>query len=339
MTTTSSTIPSDQPPSGKPKSALRFVKWILLAIVALVVIAVIIVYVNLNGIVRSTVEKQATASLNVPTTLKGATVSIFGGEVALNNFDVGSPQGFKAPALMSLGGLDVKVKLSELREDPLRVSRINITDPKMVIEMQGMDFNIKKFMDNLPAGEEKPTDGKEPMKLIINDLKVEGAQVVFRPDVAAVSALPGIGDALKGMKQEYVLSIPTLELSGIGTAEGNQNGAAIKEVVSLLVTSLASKAAQSDQLPPELRNVLSLNVDDITKMLKEKVGAEINKQIGKVTEDLSKKVGGDVGKALEGVLKGSPDGKTDPAKAIEQGLGGLLNKKSKDKAAPATQPK
>jgi hypothetical protein len=232
------------------------------------------------------------------------------------------------------------VKISELRQEPLKIDQITITDPKMVIEMAGKEFNIKKFIDSLPAGEPKPADNSPPMKLIINDLKVSGATVTFRPDLQAIAAMPGIGSSLSGLKQEYVLSIPPLDMQNIGTGEGNQNGAAIKDVVTLLVTQLAQKATESDQLPPELRQLLHLNVNDAIAMAKEKLGQEVNKQLGKITEDMAKKVGVDA-KSLEGMLKNSPDGsKQDPAKALEQGLGGLINqKKDKKSASPATQAK
>ena len=318
---------------------MRIVGRILLVIVILIVVGLIVLYVNLNSIVRRTVETQSQASLNVPTKLASANVSLFGGEVGLKGFEVGSPQGFKAPQMMTLGGIDVGVKLSDLRSDPIRVNQIDIKDPRMVIEMQGMAFNIKKFIDSLPAGEETKTpDNKEPMKLVINDLKVSGAQVIFRPDLQALSSVPGIGSNLGGLKQEYVLSIPPLDLQNIGSGEGSQNGAAIKEVVSLLVTQLAAKATQSDQLPPELRQVLSLNVKDLTEMVKAKIGQQVNQQIGKVTEELNKKLGGEAGQAIGDILKNStgvggattgPTTKPDVNKAIEQGLGNLLNKKKK----------
>jgi hypothetical protein len=320
---------------------MRIIKWVVLALVLLIVIGLIVLFVALNGIVKKAVVSQSSASLNVPTSLAAANVSLFGGKVSLKQFDVGSPQGFKSPQLMQLGGLDVGVKVSELRGQPLHINEITITDPKMVIEMSGTQFNIKKFIDSLPAGDAKPAEASEPMKLIINDLKVSGATVIFRPDVQAISAMPGIGSSLSGLKSEYVLTIPPLDLKDIGTGEGNQNGAAIKDIVTLLVTQLASKATESDQLPPELRQLLHLNVNDIVNTAKAKLGEEMNKQLGKITEDLSKKVGVDAGKALEGVLKNSPD--NDPAKSIQQGLGGLLNQKKEKKpssaAAPATQPK
>ncbi len=348
MTTTTDTPSTPPPPPhAKRSGVLRIVKWVVLAVVLLIVVGVVVLFVALNGIVKKAVVSQSSASLNVPTNLGDANVSLFGGKVSLKQFDVGSPQGFKAPQLMQLGELDVGVKVSELRGQPLRINEITITDPKMVIEMAGTQFNIKKFIDSLPAGDAKPADSSEPMKLIINSLKVNGAQVVFRPDLQALSSMPGIGSTLGGLKQEYVLSIPNLDLQNIGTGEGSQNGAAIKDVVTLLVTQLASKATESDQLPPELRQLLHLNVDDVVNMAKAKLGAEVNKQLGKITEDLSKKLPGEAGKALGDVLKNSPaDLKNDPGKAIEQGLGGLLNQKKDKKpaapaapAAPATQPK
>jgi hypothetical protein len=345
MTTPADPTPAESssapPPPRKKRGVL---KWIVLTVLIVLIVGGVIVFSRLNEIVRSVVEKQSAASLNVPTKLEAANVSLLGGNVGLRNFQVGQPSGFVAPQLMSLGGVDVDASIGELRQDPVRVKHIAIRDPKLVIEMKGMDFNIKKFIDQLPAGEAKPADESEPLKLIINDLQVRGATVVFRPDVAAVSALPGVGDALKGVKQEYTLTIPDLAMQNIGTGEGNQNGAQIKEVVTLLVTQLADKARQSDQLPPELRQILSLNVNDLKDLAKQKVGAEINKRLDKVSEDIQKKLPGETGAAVGEILKDPGAAAKDPGKAIEQGLGGLLGGKKKSQpasapATPATQPK
>jgi hypothetical protein len=332
---------ADAPPPPRKKSGLRVVKWVVLLLLLVIVVGGVVLYLNLNRIVKQQVEKQSTAQLNVPTQLSSANVSLFGGSVSLKNFDVGSPQGFSAPAMMSLGGIDVGVKLGELRQDPIRVNQIAINQPKMVIEMKGTDFNIKKFVDQLPAGEPKPADdNKPPMKLIINDLKVNGAQVVFRPDLQALSALPGIGDSVaKGLKQEYVLSIPDLNMQNVGSGEGNQNGAAIKDIVTMLVQQLAAKATESEQLPPELRNVLSLNVDQLTEMAKQKLTGEVNKRLEQAKQELQKKLPGEAGKAIGDVLN-NPDLKSDPGKAVQQGLGNILGGggAGKDKKNPATAP-
>jgi len=328
---TTENTPTPAPAEPKKSSAMRIVKWIVLAIVLIVVIAVAVVLMKLDEIVRRTVQTQASASLNVPTTLKSASVSLFGQSVKLNNFDIEAPAGFKTTQMMSLGSIGVDVKVSELRDKPIKISTIDITNPQMVIEMSGTQFNIKKFIDGLPPSQ------AEPMKLVIGTLNVNGAQVTLKPDVAALSALPGLGKNLASLKEAYVINIPPLQLENIGTADGNQNGAAIKEVVSLLITQLAAKAAQSDQLPPELRQVLSLNVNDIMGSLKANIGAQVQGQLDKIGGDLTKNLPPDTAKSVQDLIQHPTT--QNAQQAIEHGIGGLLSgkQKSKDKKA-STQP-
>ncbi|MGH7213285.1 MAG: AsmA family protein [Tepidisphaeraceae bacterium] len=318
---------------------MKIVKWVLLALLVLIVVGAAVLYFSLNSIVRSTVEKQSAASLNVPTKLGGASVSLFGGKVGLSDFNVASPAGFGTERpMLSLGGLDVGVKLSELNDDPVKVRDIQITKPRLVIEMKGTKFNIKEFVDALPAGDPAPQGEAEPLKLIIDHLRVQGAEVVFKPDVSAVSSIPGIGEALKGLQQEYVLPIPDIDLTKIGTAEGNQNGVAIKEVTTQVITAMAEAASKSEMLPPELRGLLSGNVDAI----KDRLVTEAKRQIEKVGEQVQKevgeKLGGEAGKVVGDVLKDPEALKKDPGKAVQEGLKGILGGK-KDDAPPATQPK
>jgi hypothetical protein len=78
-------------------------------------------------------------------------------------------------------------------------------------------------------------------------------------------------------------------------------------------------------------------VKDITEMVKAKIGEQVNQQLGKVTEELNKKIGGEAGAAIGDILKnstgagGSSTTKPDASKALEQGLGNLLNKGDKKK--------
>jgi hypothetical protein len=326
------TPPPSAPPPRKKKGIL---KWVFLIILLIILGGGAFLYINLNRIVRSVVDKQSAAQLNVPTKLGGANVNIFGGDVSLSDFTVGSPEGFSADRMLSLGEVSVASSLSDLRGDPVKVESINIVRPRMVIEMKGKDFNIKKFVDQLPAGETKPADEEKPLKLAIGSLKVEGAEVVFRPDAGVLSSIPGLkADSIK-LKPEYNLVIPNIELKNIGTAEGTNNGAAVKDVVTLLITEMASKATQSDQLPPELRAILGGNVNDMIAMAKGKIGEEVNKQIGKVTEDLKAKLGDQLGGSVGQILNDPNKLKEDPGKAIQEGLGGLLNK---DKSAGSTTP-
>jgi hypothetical protein len=313
------------------KNMKKKVKWIVLGVLGIIVIAIVVLFMNLNSIVRRTVESQSTAQLKVPTTLGGVSLSILGGDVSLRNFDVGSPEGYKAPQMLSLGGLDVDTSWSGIRSDPVKVDSIAIDKPRMVLEMKGREFNIKKFVDGLPKSDEPqaPAGGEKPLKLLIGKLTVNGAQVVLRPDAGALSGFPGLADKLK---PEYVLNIPKIEMNDIGTAEGNQNGAAVKDVVTMLLTTLADKASESKDLPEEVRGLLKGDLSSAMTALKEKGMAEAQKQIGKYSEELKAKIGSELGDKAADALN-NPDLKKDPGKAVENILGGFGGKKE-----PTTKP-
>lgn len=283
---------------------MKALKKIVLIVVLLVIVGIGAGVFYLDGIVRKTVETQATASLNVPTTLGGASVKILGGSVGLSDLNIGSPKGFSAPQMFSLGGLKVDTGgLANLRSDPLKISLIDIQKPKLVIEQSGGKFNFKALMDQIPA---TPESESKPLKLIIEKLNVTDATVTIRPGIP-------------GMDAEINVPIPSMTLSNIGNADGNANGAAIKEVVGQTVTALAAKATESDLLPAQLKQLMSLDINAVAGML----GGEFNRQLGNITKDLTKNLSGELGKAAGDVLK------NDAGKKAEEGLKGLLGGEKK----------
>lgn len=293
--------------------SLKWIKWVILGVVVLVIGGLLIFWVNLNSIVRRTVQSQATASLNLETTVGGANVSLLGGSLGLSNVQVASPQGFDAPRMFTLVGTSVDVTYGELRKDPVRIDQIVINKPNLVIEQKEGKFNFKVLMDQQSS---EPSDA-EPLKLIIDEFQVNDAQVALRPGIP-------------GLNNEIAIPIPSFTLSDIGTADDAQNGAAIKEVVMLLVTTMAGKASESDKLPPEVQLLLKGDVEQLAKDMAVKYG-------GKAIEDLKKNLPPEIGGVVGGVLDASKEGK-DPGKAIEQGLRGLIDSQGK-KQTPTTQPR
>lgn len=284
----------------------KIIKWIVLGVVAVVVLAVAIIWININGIVRSTVQSQAAASLDLPTRVGGATISLFGGSFKLSDFQVGSPPDFKAPNMLTLGEAGVQVSLGQLRQNPIHIAAINLDAPHVVIEASGTKLNFQALMDRQSKTPTEPKNDKptEPVKVIIDELTVNNAQVALRP-----------GLSIAGLKEEYAVNVPSITLKNVGNADGSNNGVAIKEVVVQVLTALASEASKSKDLPGDLQNLLNLNVDAVKQQLQ----AEIGKKIGDVTKGLQKNLPGDLGKNLD-------------QKAVEKGLGDLLgNKKDKKK--------
>ena len=303
---------------------MKIFKWILIGVVAVVVIGIVITYMSLNRIVRSTVQTQATDQLGVQTTLGGANVSIFGGSLGLNDLQIASPQGFTAPKMFTLGGTDVSVSLGQLRSDPVHVKEVNINKPTLVIEQVSGKFNFKALMDQMPKPADAPDKkdaGKDQMKLIIDKLKVNDASVLVKPGIP-------------GLPPEINVPLPQIDLDNVGTGEGNQNGAALKEVEMQVVTTMAAKATESDKLPPELKQLMNLDVNQVTQQLSAQFKDQLTAKVG----DLTKNLPGNVGAAATQMIADPKNLEKEAPKAAEDALKGLLSGADKKKKQPATTP-
>lgn len=289
----------------------KWIKRLVLLVVVLLVIGGAVLYFSLGSIIRGAVEQQSTKSLNLPTSLGGATFAPFAGELSLSNYSVASPPGFSAKPMLELGGLDVKVSYGQLRSSPVRVQSITIDRPKMLLEQKDGKFNIKAMTENLPPGKPtEPTAEGEKMKLIIDSITIREPEVAVRPGIP-------------GLPEEIPLKLGTYEMKNIGNADGNQTGVAVKQVVTQIVSELAAKASSSGGVPAQLKAILD---GDLNAIAAQYIPGDAGKVVGSL---LKAGVVEDPGKALQSVVNDATGGAaTNPAKAIDGLIGG--DKKPED---------
>jgi hypothetical protein len=320
------------PPTEQPRrrgKVGRVIKWTFVVLLLLVVGGGALLWINLNKIVERTVETQATAQLNLQTELAGARLSVFGGEVNLDDLKIASPQGFQAPQMFTLDNADVNVKIRELRQDPVRVQSITLDRPRLVIERTGNTFNFKRAMELMPKQPEKPADQSEPLKLIIDELTIREPTVVVRPGQINI---PGVT-----LPEEITVTIPTMSMKNIGTGEGAENGAAVKDVVMQVITAMAANAANSDQLPDQLKNLLNVDVQQVVaglsaeaqRKIVEAVPGEAGRALANIiadpnalVKDPGKVIGAEAGRVRE-------QAEQEAGKAVEKGLQDLFNRDKK----------
>jgi uncharacterized protein involved in outer membrane biogenesis len=281
----------------------KLVKRIILGLLLVLIIAGLAVYFNLNRIVKRTVETQASSSLNLTTTLDSARLSLFGGSLSLDDLKIVSPQGYAAPHMMTLDGGDVDVSYGELRQDPVRIAELTLDQPTVVIEQAGGKFNFQTLMDLIP----QPPPDQKPIKVVIGKLRVQNATVVLRP-------------GLPGLDKEVTVKVPSMELNNVGQGEGAENGAAIKQVVLEVITSLAEKASASD-LPGQLQAALKANAQQVAQQ---------------INRELKKKVG-ELAKPIDEALKGA--GVQGVDEKVTTGLEGLLGGEKKEQEKAETEKK
>ncbi|MDB5297857.1 MAG: uncharacterized protein JWO31_3840 [Phycisphaerales bacterium] len=297
----------------------KWFKWAFVVIFLLVVAGGVVLFLSLNGIIRGQVEQQSTKSLNLQTALQSASFSPLGGSLSLRDYKVASPPGFSAKPMLELGGLDLKVSYGQLRSDPVRVQAITIDRPKLLLEQVGGRFNIKALSDNLPPPKpgqpSQPSAEGEKLRLIIDSISVKDPTVVIRPGIP-------------GLQEEIPVSVPSFEMKNVGNSDGAQNGAAVKQIVTELVTTLAAKAGEGGGVPAELRALLNGNLSEVAQKY---LPGEAGKLVGSLLSgDAMKDPGKALGSALQGVTGGPT---TNPADAVK----GALDTANQDPKAAAKE--
>ncbi len=316
-------------------------KIILIGVGVLVVLVIgvtAIVFARIDGIVKSTVEREGTAQLDLATTLEDADLSIFGRTLTLDRLAIANPEGYSAPVMFELGQVNVGVSYGELTENPVRVRDVRIDSPRLVIERSGeglanlANVNLRDLMERLDLDAQT----EEPTKLVIGQLTVSNTEVVIRPNI-------------QGLEEQYIVRIPDVTLTEVGTADDAQNGAELGRVVAEVAMALARRAAASEDLPPELQGLLAGDLASIVDQYKAKLSQELESAIAGHVEELKARLGEDLGGAAERLLQGDGQGTVEETRQraedavrgeVQRGIGGLLGRERSGDATtrPTTRP-
>lgn len=304
-------------------------------LVLVVVVVLLVLVARLDGIVRSTVEREGSAQLKLATTLGAADVSILGGSVTLDDLAIANPKGYQDPHIFQLGQINVAVSYGELMDDPVRIRDININSPRLVIERGGQGLrdlariNLRDMLGQLESGGESET------RLVITRLNVTDTQVVIRPGI-------------EGLQEQYSITIPDVTMTEIGTTDTAKTGAEIGRVVTDLAMTLARRAAENSELPPELRALLAGDLESILADYRQKLSGEVRQRLEAELGDLRERLGPEAGAAAEKLLQGDTGGAKEAVEAAtqrarenlqrdaERGIGELLG--GRRSTQPTTQP-
>lgn len=220
------------------------VKRSCLGLLVVVILGVIVVLLSLDGIIRRTVASQSTASLNLQTRLDSANLSIRGGHLSLDGLSIAAPPGFGAAEMFALKNVAVTVSYAQLAGQPIHINQIILQNPKLVVEHRSGRMNVMAAIQGMPKSE---SSDSSKLRLIIDAMEIKETTVVFRPGIPL-------------LKPEYSFVLPTIALQDIGNADGAAGGAAIKDVLKLVLNAILQKAAESDALPMGLGALLRKDV-------------------------------------------------------------------------------
>lgn len=238
------------------------IKKIVAVVVVIVValgIAFYLLYSNLGPILKAAIEKYGAEATQAQVKVDSVTLSAWSGRGTISGLVVGNPQGFTTPQALDLASIAITVDTSTLTRNPVEVTDVTISSPRVTYEQGASGGNLQKLQQNVrqyaggsasarapgaaqPAPTSQPpasnaTPGAAPAsapaaqaerKLIIDKLDVTGGEVT----VAAT--------LLKG--RTLTTALPPIHLVDIGKKEG---GATPAQVAQLVITAIAEQAAKA----------------------------------------------------------------------------------------------
>jgi hypothetical protein len=209
----------------------KLLKNILLISCSSVLILILLIYLSLGYIIKSTVETVVPKITGTPVKMESFSFSILTGKVKMKNFVVVNPKGFNTEYAFKLGSLYFDINMDTLLSKKIVIDEIRIDGTQIIYEL-GLNTsnlgeiksNIDKFVKGDKQKEAKAETSKktgEGKKVQINDFYFNGASV-------SLSAV-----LLQG--QKTTMPIPDIHLKDMGKEEG---GASIGEVANEIFTAI-----------------------------------------------------------------------------------------------------
>lgn len=263
---------------------------ILGILVVLAVIGALVLFANLDSIIKSGVEGVGSEATQSDVTVENVELSVSSGQGAIRNLKIGNPDGFATDSAMRLGTISISLDTSTLNSDIVVVKEVLIDGPEITYEISGAlgtESNIGRIRENVDAfvkkyagesggsegggggggGESAGGDGGK--KIVIERLRIENGRI-------------GVSATFLGGK-EVTASMPAIDLKDLGKDEG---GLTAEEVAAKVLRELTG------------------GVESVVKKLDL---AGLAEGIGKGAKDLVEGVGEGVGDAVKGAgdaLKG-----------------------------------
>jgi len=213
------------------------------------IIALGIVWFNLDRIVKNRVERDLTTALQTSATIDKLRLNPLRGTLAIQSLTIANPPGFTAPNLMTTQRIQLQFKPLSLFAKTLEITQLTVQNTEVTFEQQQLRNNLVIATSKLEDAQTQKDRG---------DRRLQIGTVTIQRTTAHVSA------SLLGQKSaELTIDLPDISLQTV-TSE-NVNGMVISELIRTLFTRILNAILQegtsklpnfTNLIPPQFRDNL-----------------------------------------------------------------------------------
>lgn len=164
-------------------------------VIVLVIIAIILVFMNLNRGLKYAVEHYGPSVTGTPVNLEQADVSFFSGKAELHGLKIGNPAGFDSGYAFKLNDIKVALVPESLTSNTIVINQLLVDGASLNAQFKGTKSNLQQILDNLEGSSKSSTQGKQPAgkaepgtakKFVVKDFRFTNGEVAVSSDIANV---------------------------------------------------------------------------------------------------------------------------------------------------------
>jgi uncharacterized protein involved in outer membrane biogenesis len=221
----------------------KIISTIVLALLAVIIIALIVVGVCLNRIIKTTVETYGPKMTQTTVTLDSVNLSLLTGSAKVKGLAVGNPKGYNTPQSFSVGLVAVGLDPMSVFSKKVVIRSIRVESPNITFEGGLSGNNLSQISDNVNSTGQSggtlstnaATAPQSEKKFEVDDLVVTGAEVQV--------VINGTG-----MAKPQVIPLPDIHLTDLGTGGDGITAADLTQrimgaITSATIQSVAQTAA------------------------------------------------------------------------------------------------
>ncbi len=136
---------------------MKFFGLFLLALIILVVGLCWAVRVNMDDMIKATIQQKMTVLTKTKVTLADLETDLLSGRIVIKDLVIANPKGYHGDHLVRLGDVKVLIDIRSLNRGAIIIESIRLNDVDVVIEGKSIgQINIKTLIDTVESADPQP---------------------------------------------------------------------------------------------------------------------------------------------------------------------------------------
>lgn len=247
-----------------------FVRFLVL-IGVLGILAVVLVGLSLNALVKNVIETMGQKMLGVPVTLDDVDISLLSGtamRAGLTRLIIKNPEGYETAYAASLPNVRVEVARNSVLTDTIIIEEVLIVEPAITFEWSLEGSNLSKIQENVKRNTRSGHDDNGKEKDQKHEEGEDHDKTVHIKKVTVKNAIINVS-LIGGQNEVIQLPLSDFELRDIGKPSGGTTFSKASAVIfdAILSRAISKALKKSGTLLPQGIQQLGKSVGKMGKEL------------------------------------------------------------------------